>query len=119
MGYWSKQNIEVFKDDDLALSYTWATAAGVAVNVNTWDVYFKAAAAGAHSTDTIVVAPGSVVKSNSGSGTVDTFTITLTNAITDVDVGKYDYDIAVNTGSEEKVVFRGTLTVYDRETVVA
>ena len=118
MGYWTNQDLEVVKQDDLDLAFTWATASGTAVVVSAWDVYFKAAAVGGHSTDTITVAPGSVVKSNSGSGSIDTFTISLTSTLTDVDVGRYDYDIAVNTGSEEKVIARGILTVLDRETAV-
>jgi hypothetical protein len=118
MGYWAKTDIEVVKQDDLAMAYTWAEPDGTAVSVAAWDVYFKATAAGAHSTDTITVAPAAIVTSSSTGGTVDTFTITLTATITDVDVGRYDYDIAVDTGTEEKVVFRGTLTVLDRETAV-
>ena len=118
MGYWSNTDIEVVKQDDLAMAYTWAESDGTAVSVAAWDVYFKATAVSANSTDTIAVAPAAVTTSASAGGTVDTFTITLTSTITDVDVGKYDYDIAVNTGTEEKVVFRGTLTVHARETVV-
>ena len=118
MGYWAKIDWEMCKQDDLAISYTYAEADGTAVDVSAWDVYLKAVAAGGHSADTIAVAPGSVVKSNSGSGTVDTFTITVNENLSDVDVGRYDYDVAVDTGSEKKVQFRGTLTIRDRDTVV-
>jgi len=117
--YWASRDIEVVRQDDLSLSYVVTDGdTGLPIDVTNWDVYFKAAASSGHSTDTIVVAPGSVTKSNSGTGTTDTFTIILTSTLTDVDYGRYIFDIAVDTGSEEKVLKRGTLTVYDRETAV-
>ena len=118
MGYWADRDEEMFIQDDLAFSYTYALKNGTAVDVSTWDVYYKAVAAGAHSTDTITVAPSSVVKSDSGSGTTDTFTIDINELISAVDIGRYNYDVAVDTGSEKKVHFAGAITLRDRNTEV-
>ena len=118
--YWDTQDLGAIVRDEVSHTFTVRNKqTGVAINVDAWDLYFKASAAGGHSTDTIAIAPAAFVKSSSGSGETDRFTLPLSSTDLDVDIGRYIYDIAANTGSEEKVLLRGVLTILDRETVVA
>ena len=72
----------------------------------------------AREADLIVVAPASVVKSDSGTGTTDSATIALTDTITNVDPGAYRYEIAIARAGLVETIQRGTLTIPKRITAV-
>jgi len=116
MGRYAEMNIEVVQGDDQSIALTFKTAAGVAVNVYSWDFYFKAERSDV--TDTIVVAPADVTKSDSGTGVTDTATIALTDTITNVEPGAYTYEIAIARSGLVETIQRGTLVITERITAV-
>lgn len=118
MGRYFDFNLEVVAGDDHTISMTWKTAAGAAVDVSGWSVYYKAESSDSAVSDTITVAPAAVTYSDSGTGTVDTFNIPLVNTATDITAGFYKQEVAVLRSTLIETVAKGTLTVTERLTAV-
>ena len=115
--HWDIVDLEIAVDEVLSHSFTLTDRdTGLPVDISAWDIYYKAAAS--WTADTIAIAPADIVKSNSGLGVLDTFTVPFEATDTDIDAGRYQHDIAVDTGSEELVILKGTLTAYTRQTAV-
>ena len=109
--YWDIINESIVSGDSRALSFTWHER-GVAVDVSSWDVYFKAVAP--WTTDVITILPAAMVFSDSGTGVTDTFSIPFATTDTDVDPGFYDLQVtAERTTSSGNIdtLFKGTLTI--------
>jgi len=106
----------IVQGDQRSYTLTWTDSSGTAVDVSAWDVYFKAEST--KTTDTLVVAPVSVVFSDSGSGTTDTFEVPFSEAQTDIEPGYYKQEISVDRGNNINTVAKGTLTIIERVTEV-
>lgn len=106
----------IVQGDQRSYTLTWTDTSGNAVDITTWDFYFRAEST--KTTDTLSVAPVSVVKSDSGSGTTDTCEIPFSEAQTDIDPGYYKQEISVDRGNNINTVAKGTLTIIERVTEV-
>jgi hypothetical protein len=114
-GYWYESDLSLVRGDDFTISQTWATAAGVAVDISAWTFAFEANEVSEGGTGNIVVADAAMTKSNGGSGVIDTVSIPLSSTDTDKNEGRYQYDISVTIGTDKTTVARGTLVVNDSE----
>jgi len=117
MGYWAETDMELVRGDDFTVTQTWALQAGTAVDISAWTFKFEANEISNRATTpgNIVVLNGAMTKSDSGSGTTDTVSIPLSDTATDVNEGRYAYDITAVVGTDTTTVFRGTLTVKKSE----
>jgi len=109
--YYFNINEEIVQDNDRTITMTWDEN-GTAVDVSSWEVYFKAKAS--WTSDTIVVLPAAVTTLDSGTGTVDTFVIELTGTHTNVDPGFYDCEITIDRGGNVDTVAMGSITITAR-----
>jgi hypothetical protein len=117
MGRYAEFNVEVVQGDDQPISMTFATVGGSAVNVYAWDFYFRAERDDV--TDTIVIAPASTVKSDSGTGVTDTVTFNITDTLSDVEPGYYRFEISHVRDGLVETDARGTLIITQRITVIS
>ncbi len=115
MGYWAETDIELVRGDDFTLTQVWKLN-GASVNISSWTFAFEAneISTRASTPGNITVADGAMTKSAS-SAIVDTLTIPLSDTDTDVNEGRYKYDITATVGTDTVTVFRGTLTVLPSE----
>ena len=114
-GYWFDLDWAVVKGDDFSASLTWATQAGVAVDISAWVFSYEANEVSSSGTGNITVADGAMTKSDSGSGVTDTVTIPLSDTDTAVTEGRYTHDIKAAVGTDETTVARGTLEIKPSE----
>lgn len=115
-GYWYESDFSVVRGDDETVTQTWALANATPVDISSWVFAFEANEIDSTGTPgNIVVADGAMTKSNSGKGVTDTVSIPLSSSDTDVDEGRYAYDISATIGSDKTTVGRGTLTVVPSE----
>jgi hypothetical protein len=116
--HWATRDLHAVVDEKVSFSFTFTVVAtGQPLDISGYTFYF--AAGSDWTTDTITVADGAMTKSNSGLGITDTLTVPLSATDLGVDEGRYQYDLAADTGTQELVLVRGTLTVYTRESAVA
>lgn len=116
--YWFSCDVGLNKGDTRSIVLTFATEAGVPVVVSAWTCYYKAVKVD-DSTVTLTVSDGSITKTDGGSGTVDTITIPLDNSVSAIAAGRYSHEFAVKIAAEPTTIFKGTLNIPDRITVVA
>jgi hypothetical protein len=110
--YWFETDVEIVAGDNDALTLTFASS-GSAVDVSSWEFYYKAAASW---TDDTVSIQGT--KSDSGTGTTDSVTVSFAGSDTDIDVGKYQHSLIGEISGDIRTVFRGSLTIKDKRAVV-
>jgi hypothetical protein len=113
MAYWFRMDMDLVKGNTRSISMTFSDAEGDPIVISAWTFYYKATNI-TDSTVTITVADGSMTKSNSGRGVVDTVSIPLDNSVTVVAAGRYTQEIAVKISGEPTTIALGTLNVTER-----
>jgi hypothetical protein len=121
MSYWAKTNWQIVKLDGRTFSLTFTDDNDSPVDVSAWVSYYKAAANGSWTSDTIALtsAGGGITYTDSGTGTTDTLNVIFDEADSDVDIGKYDHHLMAVISSATTTIFLGKLTVVEGEAVVA
>ncbi len=115
-GYWYCSDLKMVKGDDLIINQTWTTTAGAAVDISAWTFAFEANEVADGGAGNIVIADGSMTKSDSGSGVVDKLTIQITDTLSAAtNEGRHDYDIKVTVDGNKTTFARGTLTILPSE----
>ena len=115
--HWAERDLYAVEDEQISFAFTFTlSATGLPLDISGYVCQF--AAGSDWTTDTIAIADGAMAKSNSGRGVTDTLTIPLTTDDLDVAPGRYQYDIAAYTGTDEPVLLRGTFTLYPRQTAI-
>jgi len=97
-------------------SIKFADSDGVAYDISTFDFYFvvKKSYKTADSEAVVSKAPADAVKSDSGSGVVDTLSFPLTPAETEFAPGKYVHAIKLLDGTDERTWVEGLFTLTQR-----
>jgi len=84
--HWAERDLYAVEDEQISFAFTFTlTATGQPLDISGYTLYF--AAGGDWTTNTIVVANGTMTKSNSGSGVTDTVTIPLSSTVLNVSPG--------------------------------
>ena len=105
----------IVKGDDRTITFWF-----VDTTVSEWDFFFTAKKRYTYTDEEadITVNPSEILFSDSGSGYNDRATIWLTHEKTDIDPGKYYYDIKIvkNTGIVNTIMF-GVLEILPHQTI--
>lgn len=107
-------DINITKSSDLVLNFTCTDSVGDPFEITDYEFYFVAREEkNVESTLAIEILNADIIKSDSGSGTTDTFTIDLTNSLLGICQRIYFYEVRSKlTGSgDNDIWFNGNLDI--------
>ena len=113
--HWAERDLHAVEGETISFDFTFfVPSTGQPLDIS--GMTFRFAAGADWTTDTITVADGAMTKSNSGLGIIDTVTIPFADTDLEVDPGRYQYDLAADSGTDDPVLLRAAFTIYSRQT---